>query len=76
MVDPKVSGRKGSQDAFFSVQVPADYPIRGHFTQPCPHMEHLPMTESELVAYNNFDCDEGFYTYEDRKEVTYKDPNH
>ena len=78
-IQPKMTGLKGWQDAFFWLQVPEDYPVRCHFTEPSPHMEHLPLvllTEEELTTYDYFGTEDYNITYDDGKMVRSKEPMH
>ncbi|KMT19253.1 hypothetical protein BVRB_1g014350 [Beta vulgaris subsp. vulgaris] len=55
-----------------------DYPVRRHFTEPAPHMEHLPLeplTEEELAAYDYFASVDYDITYEDGRVVSSKEPS-
>ena len=75
---PKMTSLKGWQDAFFWMQVPDDYPVRRHFTEPSPHMEHLPLkplTDEELATYDYFGSADYDITYEDGKIVRSKEPS-
>ena len=52
---------------------------RRNFTEPSPHMEHLPLeplTEEELEAYNYFSSEDYTIIYDDGKTVKSKEPLH
>ncbi|KMT13349.1 hypothetical protein BVRB_4g084400 [Beta vulgaris subsp. vulgaris] len=58
--------------------VPDDYPVRRHFTEPAPHMEHLtlkPLTKEELAAYDYFSSVDYDITFEDGRVVRSKEPS-
>ncbi|KMS95486.1 hypothetical protein BVRB_007740 [Beta vulgaris subsp. vulgaris] len=77
-VQHKMTSLKGWQDAFFWLQVPDDYPVHRHFTEPSPHMEHLPLeplTEEELAACDYFGSTDYDITYEDGKIIRSKEPS-
>lgn len=55
--------------------------MRRHFTEPHPHMEHIPsipLTEEELTTFEYFDTEEYLVTYEDGKtaKVKVKEPKY
>ena len=74
-----MTGLKGWQDALSWLRVPEDYPVRRHFTEPRPHMEHfplVPLTGEMLAAFDYFDTEDYTITYTNGRTIRSKEPLH